>query len=138
MESPEQFFQRDQYARHCGIELLSVSPGHAVARMVIQPHHLNALGAVQGGAIFTLADFAFAAASNAHGIVAVGINVSITYLKAARTGTLTAEAQEVGLNPKLGSYTVNVRDETNALLAVFQGLVYRKSERLNLGPPRGK
>ena len=39
------------------------------------------MGRAQGGAIFTLADFTFAAASNAHGIVAVGINVNITYLK---------------------------------------------------------
>jgi acyl-CoA thioesterase len=60
----------------------------------------------------------------------VGINVSITYLKGVQSGILTAEAREVGLNPKLGSYTVDVRDETSALIAVFQGLVYRKKETL--------
>jgi len=60
----------------------------------------------------------------------VGIYVSITYIKAAQSGVLTAEAREVGLNPKLGSYTVDIRDEANALIAVFQGLVYRKSESL--------
>ena len=130
MESIEQFFQRDQFANHCGIELVSASPGRAVAKMRLQPWHLNAVGSTQGGAIFTLADFAFAAASNAHGNVAVGINVSITYLKGVQTGVLTAEAREVGLNPKLGSYTVDVRDETNVLIAVFQGLVYRKRETL--------
>src|ERR1017187_368670 len=105
MESIEQFLQRDQYAKHCGIELVSVSPGHAVAKMRLQPWHLNAAGSAQGGAIFTLADFAFAAASHAHGNVALGINVSITYLKAAQSGILTAAPREVGLNPKLGSYT---------------------------------
>ena len=98
--------------------------------MKVQPRHLNAVGSVQGGAIFTLADFAFAAASNAHGTVAVGINVNITYLKGVRSGILTAEAREVALNPKLGSYTVDIRDETGALIAVFQGLVYRKGETL--------
>ena len=130
MESIEQFLRRDQYAKHCGIELVSVFPGSATAKMRLQPWHLNAVGSAQGGAIFTLADFAFAAASNAHGNAALGINVSITYLKAVQTGVLTAEAREVGLNPKLGSYTVDVRDETSALIAVFQGLVYRKSESL--------
>jgi acyl-CoA thioesterase len=137
MESIEQFFQRDQYAKHCGIELVSVSPGRAVAKMRLQPWHLNAVGSAQGGAIFTLADFAFAAASNAHGTVAVGINVSITYLKGVQSGVLTAEAREVGLNPKLGSYTVDIRDETSALIAVFQGLVYRKSESLESVVQRG-
>jgi acyl-CoA thioesterase len=128
METMKQFFAQDRFAKHSGIELVSVSPGHAVAQMVVQPHHLNAVGSVQGGAIFTLADFAFAAASNAHGKVAVAINVSITFMKAASSGTLRAEAREVSTNPKLGSYTVNITDEHNTLIAVFQGLVYRKEQ----------
>ncbi|HUI08272.1 MAG TPA: PaaI family thioesterase [Verrucomicrobiae bacterium] len=134
MENIEQFFTRDQYAKHSGIELLSVSPGHAVAQMAIHPHHLNAVGSVQGGAIFTLADFAFAAASNAHGKLAVAINVSITYMKAVSSGRLRAEAREVSVNPKLGSYTVNITDEHNALVAIFQGLVYRKEQTHDFAP----
>ena len=120
--------QRDAFVKHCGIELVSLAPGQAVARLLIQPWHLNAVGIVQGGAIFTLADYAFAVASNAHGTVAVGINVSITYMRSANSGTLTAEAHEVAINPKLATYTVNVRDEQPGLIAVFQGLVYRKSQ----------
>ncbi len=128
MEAIKKFFERDQFAKHCGIELLSVSPGHAIARMTVHPHHLNGYRTAQGGAIFTLADFAFAAASNAHGKIAVAINVSITYMKAVSAGTLLAEAREVSVNPKLGSYTVNITDENNQLIALFQGLAYRKSE----------
>jgi len=131
MDNIKQFFTGDRYAKLSGIELLSVSPGVAVAQMPIQPHHLNAVGTVQGGAIFTLADLAFAAASNAYGKVAVAINVSITYMKAVSSGTLRAEAREVSANPKLGSYTVNVFDENNTLIAVFQGLVYRKEQSIN-------
>jgi acyl-CoA thioesterase len=131
MENVKQFFAGDLYAKHSGIELLSVSPGHAIAQMPIQALHLNAVGSVQGGAIFTLADFAFAAASNAHGKVAVAINVSITYMKAVSSGTLRAEAREVSMNPKLGSYTVNITDQHNALIAIFQGLVYRKDQTLD-------
>jgi acyl-CoA thioesterase len=138
MENIKQILTRDRYAKHSGIELVSVSPGQAVAQMLIQAHHLNALGSVQGGAIFTLADFAFAAASNAHGKAAVAINVSITYMKAASSGTLRAEARELSVNPKLGSYTVNVTDEHDNLIAVFQGLVYRKEQTLEAteGPRR--
>jgi acyl-CoA thioesterase len=128
MQDIKAFFTNDRFAKHSGIELLTVAPGHAVAQMPIRPHHLNAVGSVQGGAIFTLADFAFAAASNAHGKVAVAINVSITFMKAASSGTLRAEAREVSVNPRLGSYTVNITDEQDALIAVFQGLVYRKDQ----------
>ena len=128
MKSLKDFLQGDQFAKQCGIELVSVAPGQAVARMRVQPWHLNAVGITQGGAIFTLADYAFAAASNSHGTVAVGVNVSITYLKSITTGVLTAEAREVDLNPKLASYAVNVTNEAGQLIAIFQGLVYRKSQ----------
>lgn len=128
MENLKEFFKQDQYARHSGIELISVSPGHARARMPIQSCHLNAIGIVQGGAIFTLADFAFAAASNAAGTVAVAINASITFITATSSGTLHAEATELATNPKLGTYTVNVTDADRTLIAVFQGLVYRKNQ----------
>jgi len=128
MDDLKQFFGRDQFAKLAGIELLSFAPGQAVAQMRIHPHHLNAIGIVQGGAIFTLADLAFAAASNAHRKAAVAINVSITYVKATSSGTLRAEARELSLNPKLATYTVDITDESKALVAVFQGLVYRKSQ----------
>jgi acyl-CoA thioesterase len=130
LASIRRYFKNDRFAERADIELLEVSPGFARARMTLSEHHLNGYGSVQGGAIFTLADLAFAAASNAHGNVAVAVNVSITYMKAARTGTLWAEARELSKNFKLGSYTVEVKDDQGDLVALFQGLVYRKSEKI--------
>jgi acyl-CoA thioesterase len=133
MEAIQQFFtKRDRFAKHNGIELVSIAPGQARVKMVLQPHHLNGVDLAHGGAIFTLADFAFAVASNSHGTLAVAINVSISFLKAVRSGTLWAEAREVSLNPRLGSYTVDVKDDGGELVAVFQGLAYRKQDRLPL------
>ena len=130
MKALAEYLKKDQFIQHCDIELLEVAPGHARAKMTLHPHHCNALGTVQGGAIFTLADYTFAAASNSHGSVAVGINVNITYMKAATTGTLWAEGREVSKNFKLGSYTVEVKDDQGDLVALFQGLAYRKKERV--------
>jgi acyl-CoA thioesterase len=130
MEDIKRCLKNDRFAERTNVELLTVSPGHATAKMVLHPHHLNGLGSVQGGAIFTLADYAFAAAANSHGTVAVAINVSITFMKAGTTGTLWAEAREVSKNFKLGSYTVEVKDDQGELIAVFQGLAYRKSETI--------
>jgi len=127
------FFQKnDRFAGHSGIELLEISEGRAKAAMNIKKHHLNSVGSVHGGAIFTLADFVFAVASNSHGTVAVAINVSISYMKAATRGRLFAEAIEVAINPKLASYTVNVTDEQGGLIAIFQGMVYRKKETVSI------
>ena len=128
IERLKRWFKNDQFAARSNIELLSVSAGQARAKMTLHPHHWNGVGTVMGGAIFTLADFAFAAAANSHGNVSVAINANITFMKAARTGTLWAEAREISKNFKLGSYTVEVKDDQGDLVALFQGMAYRKTE----------
>jgi acyl-CoA thioesterase len=130
MKIIKDFFKGDQFATRNSIELLEVANGHARAKMTLHSHHLNGLGTVHGGAIFTLADFAFAAACNSHGTLAVALNVSVTFMKAATTGTLWAEARETSKNFKVGSYLVEVKDDQGDLVAQFQGLAYRKKDRL--------
>ena len=127
MNTSQLFAANDRFAQFLGIELLEASPGRAKAKLVIKEHHLNSFKTVHGGALFSLADFVFAVAANAHGTVAMAINVSISYLKAVTGGTLFAEADEISLNPKLGTYAVRVTDETGDLVATFQGMTYRKS-----------
>jgi acyl-CoA thioesterase len=131
MEDLKRLFKKDKFAAYTGIELLEVNPGYAKARMVIEEKHLNGLNIVQGGALFTLADLAFAAASNAYGIAAVGINANISFVKATTKGTLTAEAKETSINPKIATYTVNITDEEGDLVAIFQGMAYRKKFSLD-------
>lgn len=130
MRTIKEFFKNDRFASRCGIELLEVSEGYAKARMRIEDHHRNGINVVHGGAIFTLADLAFAAASNSHGTVAVAINASIWYVKAAMDGTLFAEAKEVSLNPKLATYSIEVTDDTGEIVAAFEGMVYRKKQTI--------
>ena len=131
MEVIKKFFKNDRFARHVGIELLEVSEGRAKAKMTVKECHLNGVNIAHGGAIFSLADLAFAVASNSHRTVAVSINVSISYLKASVAGdTLIAEAEEVSRNPKLATYEVRVTDETEELIAIFLGTVYRKKDKI--------
>jgi acyl-CoA thioesterase len=130
MEHMIKFFKNDRFADRVGIELLEVSEGRARAKMEIKDHHLNSVNIVHGAAIFSLADLVFSVASNSHGTVAVAINVNISFLKAASQGTLFAEAIEVSRNPKLASYTIRVTDESDDLIAIFQGMVYRKKVKI--------
>ena len=131
------YFKTDQFAARNNIELLEAGNGCAKAKMTLQPHHWNGLGTVHGGALFTLADFAFAAACNSHGTVAVAIDANITFMKAISAGTLFAAAREVSKNFKLGSYAVEVRNEQGELIAQFQGLAYRKKDKLPFVAPAG-
>ena len=131
MTDIKQFIEEnDTFAQHIGIQLLEAGAGSAKAVLKIDQQHLNAVNIVHGGAIYTLADLVFAAASNSHGNIAVAINASISYLKAVTGGMLTAEAQEVSRNRKLATYSIRVTDDKGDLVASFQGMVYRKKERI--------
>ena len=68
--TPQEFFKKDLFAEQTGVELLEVREGYSKARLVITENHLNAGHRTQGGAIFTLADLALAAAANSHGTLA--------------------------------------------------------------------
>ena len=130
-DAMKRFFQeRDALASGLGAVLTEVSPGRAVATMELTPDHHNCYGVVHGGAIFSLADFVFCAASNSHGRVAVALNVTISYLRAVTEGTLRAEAKEVSLSHRIGTYEIVVTDTEGRDVALFLGTAYRKSDEV--------
>ncbi len=119
---------RDRWAAAAGAKLVLVREGYARARMRLAPVHLNGVDVAQGGAVFTLADFAFAAASNSHGTVAVALDTSITFIRAATRGVLTAEAREESLSRRFSVCTVRVTGEDGAVVALFRGTAFRKED----------
>jgi acyl-CoA thioesterase len=131
-EELKTFFHKDLFAAYVGIELLEAGNGRALARLQLREHHRNGLGMVQGGAIFTLADLAFAAAVNSRGRAAVAIHASISYMKAAQGEALIAEAQEVSCGPKIAVYTIRITESSGELISLFEGMAYRKKERLTV------
>jgi len=126
----KEFFKNDRYAAVSGVELLEAEPGRARAKMEIRDMHLNAGNVAQGGAIFTLADFAFAAAVNACGNMAVSVETSIRFFKGVSSGTLFAEAKVVNAHAKLATYEARVTNDKNELIALFTATAYRKDARL--------
>jgi len=122
------YFEKDRFAASAGIEILEIKKGFCRAKLEIEDKHLNAANVVQGGAIFTLADLAFAVASNSQGQLALAINASISFLKGKSTGTLFATATELSDPRRIGAYDVLITDEKEEIIARFNGLVYRKDE----------
>lgn len=122
--------ENDRFATFIGIELVKVEPGYAEAKMDISEKHLNGVNIIQGGAIFTLADFAFAAASNACGQVTVGINANIAYFQTSKGKTLIAEAKEVAASRKISNYTVDVFNENKDHIAQLSITGYKKNEKI--------
>jgi acyl-CoA thioesterase len=128
LKAIQNFFRKDLFAGFVGIELIEAGNGRAKARLPIGDRHRNGLGLVHGGAIFTLADLAFAAAVNSRGRAAVAIHCSISYLKAAAGDILFAEAEEISCGPKIAAYTIRVTDASGEIIALFEGMAYRKKE----------
>lgn len=132
LEEAKKRLGNDALARYLGIKLIDMQPGYARAVMEVKQELLNGVEVTHGGAIFSLADVVFAAASNSHGPVALALNVNIHFIKATRLGAvLTATAKEESVTRKTGVYRLEVRNELDDLVALAEGLVYRLGERNN-------
>jgi acyl-CoA thioesterase len=121
-------FENDRFATTSGMKLVELRPGFAKTSLTVEDRHLNSIGTVHGGAIFTLADFAFGAASKTGGKVAPAISTNMSFLKAIRSGTLFAEATEISRSRKLSVCAVRVTNDAGELVALFQGTAYIKDE----------
>src|SRR5512146_2477271 len=98
----------DRWAAAAGAKLVEVRPGYARTTLRLRDGHLNG---AQGAATGTLADSAFAVCCSARGTVAVALDVSITFARAAARGVLTAEAIEETASRRVSVCNVKVTDE---------------------------
>lgn len=120
--------KNEPYANYLGIELIELKAGYAKVTLSPATHMLNTHGTVHGGIIFSLADYAFAAASNSYGTTAVGVTNTIHYMSAGLADqVLTAEATEIKKTRRLAWYRIDVWSN-DTLCATMEALVYRKSE----------
>lgn len=120
----------EPYARHLGMRLLRVDVGYALVEMDFDETKRNIFGLAHGGAVFSLIDEAFEVASNSHGIMAVALNMNVTYMAAPKLGTiLRAEAVEIHRTVRTASYQIRVTDAHGTLIALCQALVYRKKDK---------
>ena len=116
----------DAYCETLGIDVVELESGHARTEMTVTEDLLNFHGTPHGGAIYSLADAAFAAASNSHGDTAVALETNISYLEAVETGeTLAATAEETHMAGKTAEYEVEVTNSDDERIATFRGRVYR-------------
>ena len=111
LEKVRKRFENDRFATDNGAVIEAVGEGYARCVMSLDEHHYNAVGSVMGGAIFTLADFAFAVASNWNKKPCVSLTAQITYLGRAKGKKLIAEAEKVKEGRRTCYYLIEVADE---------------------------
>lgn len=125
LEEAQEFFKNDRFATDNGARIDALDDEKCVCSMEITDIHRNALGGVMGGAIFTLADLAFAAASNNAHRPTVALDVSIHYLSPPKGYRLIAECRCVKSGRTTAIYEVKVSDDTGRDVALFIGTGYK-------------
>ena len=122
------FFYNDRFATEQGITIDSAGAGEAVCSVLLRDGHKNADGAIQGGLIFTLADFAFAVAVNSEGLGTVTLNSSINFLRRVSGERLIATTNCRQRGRSTCVYQVDVTDDRGGLVAVMSatGFTRRK------------
>ncbi|MDE6883087.1 MAG: PaaI family thioesterase [Lachnospiraceae bacterium] len=112
-------FKKDRFATEAaGIVIDCAEPGKAVCSLTLEEKHMNENNVPMGGAIFTLADFTCAIASNGYSEKkTVSQQVSITFLAPAKGSRLIAEASCLREGNTTAFYAVDVRDELGTYVA---------------------
>jgi acyl-CoA thioesterase len=124
----EWMYSQDHAARSLGVSLDEIAPGFARMSLCVRPDMLNSHALCHGGAIFTLADCAFAYAGNSRNQVTVASGCVIDYVRPAREGErLTAEAHERSLTGRTGLYDVTVQNQDGEVIAHMRGRSHRVS-----------
>lgn len=112
-----EFFRGDKFATENNMVIDEVNDGYAKCSLFIGERHKNAVGAVMGGVSFTLADFAYAVASNHEEPKWVSQNSAITFLGVAKGEKLIAEAVRVKQGRSTNFYQITVKDDLDNLVA---------------------
>ena len=125
LELTKRFFQDDGFVKLVGIEIVEVTAEKAVVKAKIDDRHRNANGSVQGGMLYTLADFAFAVLGNHNHPVTVTQVGQISYVKAAITDEVTATARESVRSGHTTVCQVTVQDDKGQTVCIcnFNGFV---------------
>jgi acyl-CoA thioesterase len=126
----EKMMTNDSFSQWLGVEIIKIQPGFAKIQMNVRPEMDNGFNITHGGIAYSLADSAFAFASNSHGRIAVAMETNISYLKKVTDGdVLTAIAEEISLGNTIAVYNISVTEQNDEKVAQFRGTVFRTKEQ---------
>jgi len=118
----------DRLVQLLGIEIIDENEKFPSCQLKICKKHLNGVDYTQGGAIFTLADYAFAIASNTDQRLSLSINTTMNFFKATKENDiLYTKTRELSRTKKLSVYEVEIYCE-KTLVATFTGTAYKVAD----------
>ncbi|MBQ6169495.1 PaaI family thioesterase [Ruminococcus flavefaciens] len=127
LERVRETFRGDRFATEMGAVIDELGDHYSKCSLVLNEHHRNAVGGIMGGVYFTLADFAFAVASNWQQAGVVGLNCDASFIGVPKTERIIAEARLIKDGRTICCYNVDIRDELGNPVAAVQCVGFRKS-----------
>ena len=124
--------EREPFAKALNMHLVDLDDGYSAVEMAYQPELMNNIyQKAHGGAVFALIDEAFETVSQSDGIIAVALNINVTYVSSPEIGSLLrAEAREVSKTKKTALYDILVTDRKGQLIASCKALAYRTGKTI--------
>ena len=116
-EELKNYFMNDRVAANLGCEIIEADNTHAVVTVDIDERHHNGNNCIQGGVMFTVADFACALVANADEIAFVSVDGNISYLCAGTGKKLITEAKLIRRGKNLVFCEAMLTDENNRNIA---------------------
>lgn len=123
----QELYKNDRFAKNAGCRIIDADTDKVVCEMEINENLLNAHGSVMGGAIFTLADLAFAVTSNLNGVPSVAIESNIRFYSATKGTKLIATCKTDKDGKNLGHYTVEIKDNLGKNIAGYTAVAFHKN-----------
>ena len=127
LERVRETFRGDRFATEMGAVIDELGDHYSKCSLVLNEHHRNAVGGIMGGVYFTLADFAFAVASNWQQAGVVGLNCDASFIGVPKTERIVAEAKLIKDGRTICCYNVDIRDELGNPVAAVKCVGFRKS-----------
>ena len=125
LEEVRDYFKNDKFATNAGMQVESFSDEEVICSVELTDDHRNANGGIMGGAIFTLADLAFAVLVNNIHKPSVAAQVSINYLSGAKGKMLYAKSSCIKTGRSTTVASVDVYDELGTKVALFTGTAFK-------------
>ena len=118
----EAMWARDRASQELGMRVVAIAPGMAKVSMQVRPGMLNGHDICHGGFIFTLADSAFAFASNTYNRRALAQHCTISFLSPGKLGDrLIAKGIERHRAGRSGLYDITVTRDDGTVIAELRG-----------------
>ena len=120
LEEARAFFANDKYATEAtGIVIEAVGEHYAKCSLKLDSRHLNAVGHVMGGVVYTMADLTFAISTNFRAERPTVTNVAqVSYMEAPAGDTLFSESRLLRDGRHICFYEIRVWDNTGKNIAV--------------------